>query len=362
MPFWSTHKAKETPAQGHVPTLPDLAAVQISWISAIAYSANAPCHPVFVVDYSGGSVVVKGEKHHDAQVKKQDLSQRHEELAGGVKVEDEWWDESARWAGKIMYNVCGYTKVSLLTGAEKSALKGVPYTRFMPTELDRKACAYLHFLIDGRPHAQPPEPPRYMLYKMPFVRHLHGMASMAKDSSSCLAMLEKLSKDRKVLYNLARVIAVDMFIGNHDRFNADGAVANPENVLFIMEGNKLSPVGVDFFDKTSAADEFHIATTDSILLLPPRPDWAGTMLANRSQLNEFAVKLLDGLNRYFSKTLKGLGIPASEGMLIDKIRLGDIAKGLLDGANGLREYLQRRRRQKKVLPVGVGMRMQRLGW
>ena len=57
-----------------------------------------------------------------------------------------------------------------------------------------------------------------MFYKMPFVPDLRGMPSMAKDATSCLAMLENLSKDRKILYNLARVIAVDMFIGNYDRF------------------------------------------------------------------------------------------------------------------------------------------------
>ena len=57
----------------------------------------------------------------------------------GVQVPDGTLDESARWAGKLMYSVCGYTKVSLLTDAEKSALKGVPYTRFMPAAHDMVA-------------------------------------------------------------------------------------------------------------------------------------------------------------------------------------------------------------------------------
>ena len=121
-----------------------------------------------------------------------------------------------------------------------------------------------------------------------------------------------------------------------------------------MEGNKLNPVGVDFYDITSAADELHSATTDSILLLPPRADWAGMMLANPSKLNEFAVRIWDGLNNYFKRAMKkGLHIEATEELLIDKIRVGDIAKGLLDGARGLREYLQRRIRQRKMLPGGV---------
>ena len=359
MPFFGLFKAKESPPAGHVPKLPDLAHVTLSCIDAIALGPQAAkgsyagSHPVFVVEYSGGSVVVKGEgRDASIHVKKTDPSQR--DLEGkGVQVADGTLDESARWAGKLMYSVCGYTKVSLLTDAEKSALKGVPYTRFMPTAHDMVAFCYLHHLLDEGKH---------MFYKMPFVPHLHGMPSMAKDDSSCLAMLEKLSKAPKILYNLARVIAVDMFIGNYDRFRPDGTVVNAENVLFIMEGNKLSPVGVDFYDITSAADEMHSATTDSILLLPPRGDWAGMMLASKTELNDFATRLLNGLNRYFIKTLKRLGFEAPELLLIDKVRVGDIAKGLLDGARGLREYLQRRFRQGKMMPAGIYARMERLKW
>jgi uncharacterized protein YgbK (DUF1537 family) len=91
------------------------------------------------------------------------------------------------------------------------------------------------------------------------------------------------------------------------------------------------------------------------------------MLADPGQLNDFATKLLNGLNRYFTKALKGLGIDAAEEMLIEEIRVGDIAKGLLDGARGLREYLQRRVVQgkslpEKLLPAGIRIRMERLGW
>ena len=364
MPFFNPFKAKESSPQGHVPTLPNLATVELWFINAIALGPQAVkgsyagSHPVFVVDYSGGSVVVKGEGHDiPVKVKNTDYGERDVD-GNGVQVPDATLDESARWAGKLMYSVCGYTKVSLVTDAEKSALKDVPYTRFSPAVHDHVACSYLHHLLDGGKH---------IFYKMPFVPHMHGMPSMAKDTASCTAMLKMLNKDRKVLYDLARVIAVDMFIGNYDRFRPDGTVVNPENVLFIMEGKKLTPVGVDFYDITSSSDESHTATTDSILLYSPRRDWAGTMLADPVKLNDFATKLLDGLNRYFTKALKGLGINAAEEMLIDELRVGDIAKGLLDGARGLREYLQRRFVQgksqpEKLLPAEIRIRMERLGW
>lgn len=74
-------------------------------------------------------------------------------------------------------------------------------------------------------------------YKMNFVNSLKDVK--AKSQVNPGLMLLRLKK-APFLYVLGKIVAVDQFIGNSDRFNAMGELVNPGNLLFPNQGHAHS--------------------------------------------------------------------------------------------------------------------------
>jgi hypothetical protein len=105
--------------------------------------------------------------------------------------------------------------------------------------------------------------------------NLSGMSKKLEEISRIRAELE--TGDSNFLVELGQILAVDFFIGNHDRFTETGKFRGPQNAFFSLKDGGVKATGIDTYDvfgewsdlnKTIEAIEAHL-----------KKKWPGRILA-----------------------------------------------------------------------------------
>lgn len=281
--------------------------------------------PVFCVTFSNGDkLVVKGELR---------TGSRHA-------------DKSIPLAGMMMKQVSPALTVEMLAERELTALGTLAQNpqRFRKPN-PAAAQQYLKELMGPEGKAF------FSWYKMPFFGRLGNAESKAQKNPGL--MLLRL-KAPSFLHTLGKIVAVDQFIGNYDRFTPAGKLQNPGNLLFQEENGVPTPLGLDFFE----------AQGEAANLLEPPPDhsrhrdgtieykWGGENLLHETNMRFFANLAIASMNEFFrdSRT-RGISLLGST----EALQFGD---GMREGVRDLKQFLAAR----PGLPEGVTARMTKLNW
>ncbi len=85
--------------------------------------------------------------------------------------------------------------------------------------------------------------------KISYVEELASLNGMAKDYDQ-ITMIRKEFETGKAefMFELGEILAVDFFIGNHDRFAEDGALRGPQNIFFSTKSGVIKATGIDTYD------------------------------------------------------------------------------------------------------------------
>jgi hypothetical protein len=76
--------------------------------------------------------------------------------------------------------------------------------------------------------------PFHLYFKMPFVENLMFLSKMVEKNTTADNVKVLTSNDFAVTRQLGVIAAVDMFIGNLDRFHPRGAITNSGNVVYVV--------------------------------------------------------------------------------------------------------------------------------
>ncbi len=281
------------------------------------------CRPAFKITLSGNNVLVlKGEMRDGMEL---------------VNIQ-----RILQFGGDLMRNVSHHVSVEMCKPAELYAIRGLADRYYTPPDKASLTRRYLTDLIDSQ---------MFVFYKMPFVENLKKLSESLKLGKGA-KVLGKLKMDRGALFELGKVVAIDLFIGNDDRFMFDGRIANEGNIAFQKNMEKrYVPVGLDFYRGGEPSN----------LAAPPPGDWhwGGRALRDRQAINTFAARAIDSLNECFRREL-GNNYPIS--MMLDQTNTTTFAFGITKGIESLKSDLLVKLRLGRGLPPGVVARMDLLGW
>lgn len=183
--------------------------------------------------------------------------------------------------------------------------------------------------------------PSALWHKMSFVENLKFGDKML-EASKGHKVLGKLMEGN-ALQVLGRIVAVDRFLGNNDRFTGAGKIQNKGNVIFHkQEDSRYLPVGLDFYE--AQGEMSNLAT-------PAPSNWDGMVLKNDQTIAEYANTCVDSLNAAF-----GAGVACTN--LLSFSCKARFAKGMQEGVQAMRAFLC----GKKDLAPGTIDRMNKLGW
>lgn len=323
-------------------TVPQITAGTINGVTGLTD------RPVYFLRVNGSptpNLVVKGDAASGA----------HEEMT------DQDAEVSIKWGSKLMKNVNNeLVNTKLMTPAEVAVFK---------------AAAVLAFPNGSKPYLNvAPGGPAYTWVKMPMVPGLSdaeffkknpngpGGRYVAKDIKSNIV---KFSDDA-VWTDLGKVVAVDIFNGNSDRFDInDGAWVNKGNIMF-LEGGLTRVIGLDTFDP-HGGQKANLHTGASFPEL--------RTLIDEGRRNEFALACATSVgaemkrallnsrtgdgNAYITVRADGPGEEAIR--RIDLATMDQLfvpyapafAQGIAAGADQLRTYLQSKVRQYAPPPAPV---------
>jgi hypothetical protein len=209
----------------------------------------------------------------------------------------------------------------------------------------------------------------FIFYTMTFVSALKSLESQAHQEKKngderaleklgVVKLARRMVGEPALLPALGKVVAVDLFCGNADRFGPDGNIVNAGNILFRKNADKTyTPLGIDFFD---VQGEFSKMTT---ALQPNQAThWPGMMLsAGKTQkLDQFAASAIASLNASFTLAMAGRAMP-NDAVLGAK-ETNAFKAGMVEGTAELRRHLLATTRRGGRLPAGVQSRMDALGW
>jgi hypothetical protein len=190
---------------------------------------NNGYRPVFRLTLSnGGAVVVKAEKTAHATAA-----------------------SSIHWGSKIMKNTAGNdVNVKVLTQDE---IREVARARQRLLPADNDFNTYIEFGT------------QVVWVKMPMITGLSDSDIYRQGADAANALYEKMNVPQ-FWTELGHVLAVDLFIGNFDRFNGEGELINEGNVFFKDLGaGQFRVVGLDFFAAQFGATEANLSAFENSL-------------------------------------------------------------------------------------------------
>ncbi len=106
--------------------------------------------------------------------------------------------------------------------------------------------------------------------------NLNGMAQKAEEIGLIRAALEHGSTT--FVYELGEILAVDFFIGNHDRFSYKGLFTGPQNIFFSTKNGRVRATGIDTYDIFGYWSDLN-KTIEQIEDENPLERWPGRVLA-----------------------------------------------------------------------------------
>lgn len=190
--------------------------------------------------------------------------------------------------------------------------------------------------------------------KMPYLQGLSDADFWKKDSAGdykiiptdVKKILQKFS-DPSVWTQLGKIIAVDLFNGNGDRFTSAGHWQNMGNVMFQNQAGGIKVVGLDTFDPNSHSS--------NLTTMTPHSNGELDVLKNMLNMRNFAESVIDSVEGEIIRGLNKSGAASftvlsnGDPVKIDKNSSGfltgytdDLVSGLQQGANDLKIYLQRK--------------------
>jgi len=201
----------------------------------------------------------------------------------------------------------------------------------------------------------------FVWYTMNFVegfKKLEDQVEKNKDHQSmekvgAYKLARKMCQDPRLLPNLGKVVAVDLFCGNRDRFGDDGRLVNLGNIGFQKDLDKTyAPVGGDFFESQGTFSNMYVFSVD-------KSTWGGMVLGDPDRILAFANTAIQSLNTLFASKIAPRGMP-NDGVL-GMAQVDALVAGITEGAALLKYQLNRKLRSTGV-PSGVKARMEALGW
>lgn len=184
--------------------------------------------PVFFLKLNGSMVpnlVVKGE-------------------GDGINALPGHAETSIKWGAKLMKNVNNTAvNTKIMTAAEVLAFKTAGQQMIPPTMVR----PHLNLVIPGPP---------YTWVKMPYVDGVSTAEFFNEDAGKwdptpAKKHISKMADDA-FWTDLGKVVAVDIFNGNCDRFDMTGGWVNKGNIMFLT-GGQTSVIGLDTFDPNARA-------------------------------------------------------------------------------------------------------------
>ena len=293
---------------------------------------------------------------------------------------------SVKWGSKLMKNVNNSSvNTKIMTPNEVLVFK-----RFAVTAFPHDSKQYQTVAPGG---------PNYNWVKMPYVAGLSDAELYENRNPNFAAIKQNIAKfsDEQVWTDLGKIVAVDIFNGNCDRFDTKtGDWVNEGNVMFTT-GGPTKVIGLDTFDPYSEQSNLTKAGGFEELrkLVDPGQRRIFATAAVKSVGSKFKRALGTGVA---SITLMSNGPNGPQRLSIDVNTLPNLflpyapnfEAGLATGANDLKVYLQNKVRQyrgqwqratpknmapriggaraaahapaKKTIPQGVLDRMAYLGW
>ena len=279
--------------------------------------------PVFCLTFSSGQkLVVKAE----------------------IKTQSGHASQSIPLAGAMMRQVSKTLEVELLDDNEFVALRTLTQSPnlFRPPQQAVATREYLEL------YTAPENKIFNVFVKMPFFSNISDMSKIRP--RIMLVMLKK----RPALFSFGKIVAVDQFNGNNDRFNAMGELVNEGNLIFERNNNgEITPVGLDFFQAQGEAA--------NLVERPPEPQvlrkgfvkilWGGHNLENELNIRYFSERVIQSLNEYFRGKNPNITLLGEDDEL-------EFVNGMKAGIRDLKTFLSMR----GGLPEGVKVRMDRLKW
>ncbi|QGZ65500.1 hypothetical protein [Paraburkholderia acidisoli] len=261
--------------------------------------------------------------------------------------------DNAALIGELQSLVGVNLDVSVLGAADVQALTGVTPAMMVHAN-PNCAAAYLSGLAGSG---------MFVFYTMTYIESLKTLEKQQvkqKDVDGmrqfgAVKLARKMRGDAQLLPALGRVVAVDLFCGNFDRFAANGDIVNVGNIMFQKDADKkYTPVGVDFFEAQGQFARMTAPLTAAQLL-----NWPGAILADAMRLDAFASRAVMGLNQAFQHGVSPHAMPADA--ILDATDVQAFRTGLSEGAEALRSYLLGLRHRGVASP-GVQSRLDALGW
>lgn len=271
------------------------------------------------------------------------------ELAASDKARKE---KSAAFGALLMEAVSPEVKWERIKDSENTELLNIADNKYRP---NNRAQLTKQFLADVMGAGI------FFMTKMAFIDNLRTAKGKLKKKTDdeddvklekrAKSLVSKMSKPA-ALNQLGKIIAVDLFIGNYDRFDENGNVVNLGNVMFEkLDDKSYKPVGLDHLDPNSTFSDL----TKRVELR----NWAGRKLTDRVALGELAVRVIQSVNAEIRAKVPNI----KPGDLLNQTQCGGpLISGLEDGARLLRERLVALRDSGKAIPTGAKQRMEALGW
>jgi len=292
--------------------------------------------PVFFLKLHGSmdvNLVVKGE-------------------GDGASPLDAHAPESIKWGSKLMKNVNNTSvNTKMMAPAEIAAFKMAGLLMIPQT------------FVRPRLNLQTPGPP-YTWTKMAYVPGLSSAEFWKEDNTTdakrAKANVTKMS-DEAFWADLGKVVAVDIFNGNCDRFDiTSGFWQNKGNIMYLA-GGQTSVIGLDTFDPnaqglhdlTTAIDFGNIAMRRQFQHLLYLVDPGERLKFARECVKSVGSELRRAFKKVDSFTVPIHG-PDGDGILRVKVAQMDklfedfvpvFAQGIADGATQLKLHLQNKVRQ-----------------
>src|SRR5690606_37480213 len=139
--------------------------------------------------------------------------------------------------------------------------------------------------------------------KVTFVEELANLHGIAKDLEQKTILGQALVRcNTDIPFALGEILAVDLFIGNGDRFREvntgqypRGSIMGDQNVFFSFKNGKITPVGLDTYDGGGPWSDLNRTIED--LEAANYSKWPGRVLAPgaKAERDEFATNLVDSL-------------------------------------------------------------------
>ena len=262
----------------------------------------------------------------------------------------------AKFDATLMSNVSKNTEIELLTRLELAHLrqcvsKVKPATEIGPFQANVMGDANFW-------------------YKMPELALKTAQGMFDKGEGE---FLRKTFKNEKNLVKLGKIAAVDIFIGNKDRFDEEGNVANLGNIFFAkkrgLTGSSFTPIGLDFWD--GFKEDMNMTLTASRWELLKQAQGVATGSHMESEFKKRMRILIDpGLMKSFAtKTVETLNqdLIRNNVTAIDtsKVKYATaMASGIAEGSASIQKYLKAQvaKGGMGAIPPGALYRAQLLKW